>query len=282
MAEIKRGVSSAVPVNSRYGAGGVIAKAFRDMKDGLAMVSLWSFLGWRHVARNYSRSVLGPLWLTLSMGVMVLSLGLLYSQIYKINVAEYLPFLAVGFILWNLIGGSITESCHVFSGSGHFIRQTNLPLTIYSLRTVCTQLIIFAHNFIIYIVVALIFQIWPGPVILLLLPALLIIAINCLFAGMILGPLCARYRDVPLIIASLVQVAFFLTPILWRADLLPERAYFVRFNPFYHFLEIARAPLLGGPIHISSWIVCLMITAVHGTVAFWIFARVRSRIAYWV
>jgi len=246
------------------------------------MVSLWTFLGWRDVAKNYSRSVLGPLWLTLSMGVTVASLGLLYSQIYKINVSEYLPFLAVGFILWNLIGGSITEACHVFSGSGHFIRQTNLPLTIYTMRLVCTQLIVFAHNFLIYIAVALIFRIWPGPIILLLLPALAIISLNCLFAGMILGPLCARFRDVPLIIASVVQVAFFLTPIIWRADLLPDRAYFVQYNPFYHLLEIARVPLLGGTIHTESWIVCLVMTAVHGLIAFSVFARVRSRIAYWV
>jgi ABC-2 type transport system permease protein/lipopolysaccharide transport system permease protein len=259
-----------------------ITKALKDLARGLSMFPLWIFLGWREVSKIYSRSVLGPLWMTLSMGVMVGSLGLLYSQIYRMDVSKFLPFLAVGFILWNFISGLINDGCYVFSWSGHYIKQTNLPLSIYPFRLVCTQFIIFLHNFLIYIVVAIVFRIWPGPIIFLIVPAVMVIAVNGFFAALILGPLCSRYRDVPLIISSLVQVAFFLTPILWSADRLPERAHFVEFNPFYHFIELTRVPLLGGDFQPRTWVICLGITAVHGALALLAFVNVRSRIAYWV
>jgi ABC-2 type transport system permease protein len=272
----------ASPRLERKAAKSPYRRAQTDLIQGLSMFSLWTFLGWREVSKIYSRSVLGPLWMTLSMGVMVGSLGLLYSQIYHMDVSRFLPYLAVGFILWNFISGLINDGCNVFSWSGHFIKQTNLPLSIYPFRLVCTQFIIFMHNFLIYIVVAIVFRIWPGPIILLIVPAIAVIAMNGFFAALILGPLCSRYRDVPLIISSVVQVAFFLTPILWSADRLPERAHFVQLNPFYHFIELMRVPLLGGDLQIGSWLICLAITAVHGLIAFLIFANVRSRIAYWV
>jgi ABC-2 type transport system permease protein/lipopolysaccharide transport system permease protein len=198
------------------------------------------------------------------------------------DVSTFLPFLAVGFILWNFVSGLINDGCHVFSWSGHYIKQTNLPLSIYPFRLVCTQFIIFLHNFLIYVVVAIIFRIWPGPVILLIIPAIMVIAVNGFFAALILGPLCSRYRDVPLIVSSLVQVAFFLTPILWSADRLPERAHFVELNPFYHFIQLTRVPLLGGQFDPRTWIICLGITVVHGALALFVFVNVRSRIAYWV
>jgi hypothetical protein len=69
--------------------------AWRDIGDGLRMYELWLFLGWRDTKKHYSRTVLGPLWLTLSMGIMVGSLGVLYASIFKIDINTYLPSGAV-------------------------------------------------------------------------------------------------------------------------------------------------------------------------------------------
>lgn len=258
-----------------------MGECLADFRKGLAMRELWLFLGWRDVRKHYQRSVLGPFWLTLSMGLMVLGLGVLYSQIFNQPIHDYLPFLAIGFIVWGLISGLIVGACDVYSGAAASVRQVRMPLSIYVFQFVWRQIITFAHNFVIYIAVALFFGIWPGLNGLMFLPALVLIVLNGFFGTMILAPLCARFRDIPMIIQSVVQIVFFMTPILWDPSLVPQRAVFLQANPFYHFIEIIRDPLLGRAPSLENWLVCLVITAVMGFVAFRFFARYRPRIAYW-
>ncbi|WP_244630963.1 ABC transporter permease [Aureimonas sp. ME7] len=252
-----------------------------DFSEAIKLHELWLFLGWRDVKKHYSRSVLGPFWLTLSMGVMVAGLGVLYSQIFKQDVATYLPFLAIGFIMWGLIAGLINGACEIYSSAAASVRQIRMPLSVYILQFVWRQLLTFGHNFVIYILVAIIFDIWPGVTGLLFFPALAILLLNGVFAAMILGPLCARFRDIPLIVSSVVQVVFFMTPILWNATMLPDRAVFLTLNPFYHLIEILRDPLLGSPALLQNWLACIGMTIVMGLVAFTFFSRYRTRIAYW-
>jgi ABC-2 type transport system permease protein len=258
-----------------------LAAGLADLRAGVRRRELWLYLGWRDVQKHYRRSVLGPFWLTLSMGIMVAGLGVLYSQIFNMEIATYLPFLALGFILWGLIGTSITNACTVFTSAASSVRQIHMPLSIYVFQFAWSQLITFAHNFVIYIAVALIFSIKPSWTTLLVFPAIALFTLNAIFCAMILGPLCARFRDIPLIVASLIQVAFFMTPVLWSAEQIPQRAHFVNLNPFYHFIEIAREPLLGEPISLLHWLVALVLTASLGTVSFLFYARFRSRVAYW-
>ena len=258
-----------------------LAALGRDVKRAIGMRELWLFLGWRDVRRLYQRSVLGPLWLTLSMGVMVGGLGILYSQIFGMDISTYLPFLATGLILWGFIGSAINNACTVFTSAASSVRQIHLPLMVYVLQFAWAQLITFAHNLLIFVVVAVIFQLNPGWSGLLFLPAMLLILLNVIFCAMILGPFSARFRDMPMIVQSITQVAFFMTPIIWSATQLPERAVFVHFNPFYHFIEIARNPLLGGTGTVENWVVVAILTAVMGVVATLFLARFRARIAYW-
>jgi ABC-type polysaccharide/polyol phosphate export permease len=116
-----------------------------------------------------------------------------------------------------------------------------------------------------------------------LLPGLLIIAVNGVCYGMILAIFAARYRDISQIIASLMQVAFFLTPIMWDRTILPPRYRFVTdLNPFTHFLNLLRAPLMGSLPDEFSVSVTLLITAFGLLFAFYIFSKVRHRIIYWL
>ncbi|WP_349943201.1 ABC transporter permease [Fulvimarina sp. MAC8] len=255
--------------------------AWEDFRQGLAMRELWIFLGWRDVRKHYRRSVIGPFWLTLSMGIMVGSLGFLYSQIFGMDISTYLPFLAVGFILWGFISGTITAACNVFSGATASIRQIRLPLSVYIFQFVWSQLINLAHNFLIYLIVLVLFEIAINWSILLFIPAIGIYILNGIFFVMVLGPLCARFRDIPMIVISFVQVIFFMTPILWSSEQIPQRVAFVALNPFYHFIEIARDPLLGGTGTLVNWLACIVMTVLFGAVATGFFARYRSRIPYW-
>jgi ABC-type polysaccharide/polyol phosphate export permease len=100
--------------------------------------------------------------------------------------------------------------------------------------------------------------------------------------SVLLGLLTARFRDIPPIVTSLVQVLFFASPILWKPEQVPARALFVDSNPFFHLLNIVRQPLLGELPPLSSWVFSLVLAAVSLLLAALLFVRFRRRVAYWV
>ena len=256
--------------------------ALRDVVEGAGAFRLWGLLGWQDVRQRYRRSTLGPFWLTISMGALVGGLGVLYAGLFKMDVADYLPFVAAGLIVWGLVSGLITEGCSVFIDAEGTIKQVNLPLSIYVYRVVWRGIIIFAHNIIIYVAAAVFFSINPGWIGFLVLPGLVLVCLNGVWMGLLLGLMSARFRDVPQIVASVVQVTFFLTPIIWKPELLPGRAFMLDFNPFFHFVELVRAPALGQTPGLVSWLAVLGITLGGWLVTLLMYRRYRWRIAYWV
>lgn len=258
------------------------ALAVADLAEGIARWRLWGLLAWQDIKQRYRRSSLGPFWLTISMGVMIATLGLLYGKLFKMEIQEYLPFLCLGLLTWTFISTSITEGCTVFITSESVIKQIKLPLSSYVYRLVWRNLIIFGHNFVVFVLVAVFFEIWPGEIGLLAVPGLLLIAFNAVWVALVLGMVCTRFRDVPLIVASVVQIAFFLTPILWQPNLLGDRIGLVDMNPFYHMIELVRSPLLGQVPAIHNWVASFIISAIGWPVTFVLFARFRKRIAYWL
>jgi ABC-2 type transport system permease protein len=121
-------------------------------------------------------------------------------------------------------------------------------------------------------------------------PAFLLLAVNGLWVAFLLGAVTARFRDLAPITQSLVQLLFFLTPIVWiYSDLLnspnpatASRARLAEFNPLLSFLEIIRAPMLGQDQHLRYWVIALAITVVGWVLTLFVMRRYRSRVSYWV
>jgi ABC-2 type transport system permease protein/lipopolysaccharide transport system permease protein len=258
------------------------AGAWKDIVDGIALWRLWLTLGWNDVLQRYSRSVLGPFWLTASMAVMVATMGVLYSQLFNQRIDDFLPFFCVGLLVWNLLSSYLTEGGTLFTGSESYIKQIRLPYSIYAYRSSWAKLIIFAHNFVIYICVLIYFRIWPGPIALIAIPGLFLVILNGTIASLTIGIVSARFRDIPQLVASFVQIVFFLTPIFWKPESLRGHAYVVELNPFYHLVEVVRAPLLGNLPSASNIGAVLVLTVINVAVAYAFFSRFRARIAYWI
>ncbi|WP_456823055.1 ABC transporter permease [Bradyrhizobium sp. USDA 4502] len=252
------------------------------MISGLGLWPLWVRLGWNDIRQRYRRSLLGPFWLTASMAIMVVSLGVLYAQLFNTPIDDFLPFLCVGLLVWNLISSFITEAGTLFTGAESYIKQIRLPYSVYVYRSSWSKLVIFAHNFVIYFGVIAYFGIWPGATALLAIPGLMLVIFNGALANLCIGIISARYRDVPQVINSAIQIVFFVTPIFWKPELLKSKTYITDFNPFFHLLEIVRAPLLGTIPTEQNYLAVLLITLINIAVAAAFFARYRARIAYWV
>lgn len=256
--------------------------ALQDAVDGLSLWALWGKLGWNDILQRYRRSLLGPLWLTASMAIMVVSLGLVYSKIFKAELRDFMPFLCVGLLVWGYISSILSEAGTLFTGAESYIKQIRLPYSVYVLRFMWSRVIIFAHNFVIYFGILIYFQIWPGSVALYAIPGFLLVTLNGALASMYLGMMSARFRDIPQLIASFIQIAFFVTPIMWKPELLGEHASVVTFNPFFHLIEIARAPLLGQLPSAANYFAAALITFLNAMFAIAFFIRFRARISYWV
>lgn len=256
--------------------------ALDDIRLGLNYWPLWIRLGWQDVMLRYRRSMIGPFWLTISMGIMVFALGFFYGELFGMDIDRYLPFLTVGFLVWGLATSVLSEGCQTFIESEGFIRQIDLPLSMFPLRVVWRNLIIFLHNAVIYVVVVLVFDVtlsWSLP---LVIPGLLLLLANAIWSATLLGILSARFRDLPQIVSSFLQVAFFITPIIWMPEAIPNRPLLVEGNPFYHFIELIRAPMLGHTPTLMNWSVVLAITFGGWAGTFLFYRRFHSRIAYWV
>jgi len=256
--------------------------ALRDLGDGARRWQLWGYMGLHEIRQRYRRSVIGPLWITLSMGITVSALGVLYGAILKVEVAGYLPFLTAGFVIWGLLANLITDGTRVFTAVEGFIRQMPAPLSVHVYRLVWSNLIIFGHNLLVFVAIALWFGLNPGWSALMAVPGLLLLIANGLWLTLLLGLLSARFRDVPLITGSVVQVLFFITPVIWQPEMLPGRPLLLVGNPFYQLLEVVRGPLLGHVPPLETWLVVAVFTVVGWALALLFFTAYRWRLSYWV
>ena len=266
----------------RGGSDSAVEMALDDTIEGALRWRLWGTLGWNDILQRYRRSVLGPFWLTASQAVMVITLGVLYAQLFKTDVHDFLPFLCVGLLIWTFLASFLNEAGTLFVGSESYIKQIRLPYSVYVFRSAWSKLIILAHNFVIYFGVILYFQIWPGSVALLAIPGLVLVTLNGALASLSIGLVSARFRDIPQLVNSLTQIAFFVTPVMWKPGLLENRAYIALANPFYHLVEIIRTPLLGNVPTLETYFAVALITVINLAISAALFIRFRARISYWI
>ncbi|MBB1042529.1 MULTISPECIES: ABC transporter permease [unclassified Dietzia] len=264
-------------------------RAVADLRQGLGQRELWLSLGWQDIKQRYRRSTLGPLWITIATGVMATALGLLYSILFQIPLAEFLPHVTVGLILWGFISGCIKEGSEVFISNEGLIKQLPSALSVHVYRLVWRQFLFLCHNLVIWVVLMLIYPRPLGWDLLLAVLGLAVLMVNGVWVAMLFGILATRFRDIAPLLDSMVQLLFYMTPIVWTTQTLYEqggeiadRARIAELNPLYHYLEIVRAPMLGQPVAAYHWWIVLACTAVGLILAFVALRRFRSRVPYWV
>jgi lipopolysaccharide transport system permease protein len=157
-----------------------------------------------------------------------------------------------------------------------------MPFFVHMVRVVVRTIISFLHNVPVIAAVFLIFSIHPGMMATMSLPGLLLWTVDAFAACMLLGAFCARFRDIPPIVASIMQISFFVTPIMWQPQQLGAKGWWLPLNPFDALLEVVRAPLLGHGAGAAVWELALGYSAAFCILSWALFARVRGRLAYWM
>jgi len=285
MSQAGRAPSAPIRIAAATTWGGRITTAVQDLAETLRLWPLIWTLSVLDIRLRYRGSLLGPFWLTLSTAIMVGAIGFLYSHLFHQNVAAYLPFLSISLVLWGFVSAITAEGCVCFSQSENMIRAMRMPLSLHATRVVLRNIFVLGHNLVVIIVVFAIFRIVPSMASFTVIPACALWLIDALAISLLLGIFGARYRDIPPIIGSVMQIAFYLTPIMWSPTMLAHRglsAVLVEWNPFFDLVEIMRGPLLGHALEPQAWLFSIGYTGLLVLLSGFVFIRARPRIAYWV
>jgi ABC-type polysaccharide/polyol phosphate export permease len=237
-------------------------------------------------ALQYRKTMVGPLWVVMGPTLFITTLGLLFAKIGNTPIEIFLPHLTVGVVTWTLMSGFVIGSTTVFRRAKAQIMQGGMSIVDIVTVDVFRTIVMFLHQVIIIFAVLYIHDVPFTLNSLLSLLGFLILVANGAWLTMLFGMLGARYRDLQEVITAVMRIAFLATPIIWMPFSSGGRggvmSAFLTYNPFYHFLEIVRAPLLGNPIAEGSWPVVLAITALGFLVTYLFYRRVGMRIALWV
>src|ERR1700743_115583 len=108
----------------RHGALFEFNMAMRDLLHSGERVGLAWSLAWHDVVSRYRGSILGPFWITLSMGLMVLGIGGVYARLFGITRHNFLPLVALGIVFFGAISGIINDGCTTFVQAAGMLSQT--------------------------------------------------------------------------------------------------------------------------------------------------------------
>ena len=242
-------------------------------------------LGWQDIRQSYRRSVFGQLWITIGMAVTIAAIGIVFGTIFGTPLQIFLPYLASGLIMWGLIAGILNDGNMAFISSEGMIKQLPLPKIVYIVRVVWRNLIVSAHNIVIFPIVILIvggttswaILLWPLGVL------AAVLALSGL--ALIFAIVASRYRDLPQIVSAALTVGFYITPVIWIRESLGDNDLvnlIVNLNPLNHILQVARLPLIGQSPSMLNWAWVLGLASLFWVVGIYMFSRFEKRIAYWV
>lgn len=246
---------------------------------------IWYLFGMQSIRAAYARSRIGQFWISLLFLIMVASLGIIYTTLWQSEIREFLPFFAVSQMIWVFMSGVAQESSSTYQVYAGYIKAQHQPKTIFVFAVVFKNLVAMAHNMIVVGAVFLFFWKplhWTAA---LALPGLLVLIFNCYWIALVNALVCARFRDIPAVVTSLVQIAFFVSPILWPPSAIrnPDlRTLLVDLNPVANLISIVRDPLLGLVPPAQVYAFTAGFTLIGLVIASAVFAKAHRRLVYWV
>ncbi len=220
-------------------------KLGRDNLTALRNWRVWWHLGMADVRNKFAKSVVGPTWILLNLALWVGGIGLIYGALFNQKLDTYLPFLAIGFVVWTYLAQTITDGGNAFVFAEGYIKQFTYPKQIYVLRVIVNASVPFVIGVGIFFLVMLFLNRPFGAGMLWVFPGLLILLLATYLHATIMAYASARFRDLPHGMTALLQVLFFVTPVFFTIGTLKERGldFVYKFNPLYYLIEVVRHPL---------------------------------------
>jgi lipopolysaccharide transport system permease protein len=258
----------------------LIAEFNSSLIKSIRLWKFWVAYAFQDVKNKYTRSFIGPFWVTISMGVTVLAMGPLYGALFNQGGKDYTLYLATGIVFWSFISTCINESCDVYINNRSFIGQSNFPLLVYIHRLLFRNLILLAHNLLIPIILAgflgrisssiIYLPLVVGASALMLFPICVVVSL-----------LSTRFRDLIPMIQNFIQLCMFLTPVFWMLGDGRHSSIYVKYNPFYYIIDSFRF-CFGLPSSETHFLVIVSVGIFFLPFCVYFYVRACKKVVYWI
>jgi lipopolysaccharide transport system permease protein len=197
--------------------------------------------------RCYRHSILGLGWSLLLPLSMTVVLCTVFANLFNVEVRTFAPYLLAGLTVWNFVTSAMTQGCQSFLQGESYIRQHPAPLAIYPLRTTLGAGIHLLAGLVVLIALSWCLNGFGNMVALVsLVPTLALFFVLAWSLATCMGVLNVLFQDVQHLVQVLLQVVFYVTPIMYPANILRERGlnWVLVFNPLSAYLQLIRSPLI--------------------------------------
>ena len=244
---------------------------------------VWVHMGLQDVKSRFRSSALGPAWILINLGAVIAAIGVIYGRLFHQPMNEFLPFLTLGLVIWTFISSALVEGSSAFVVAEGYIKQFPFPKIIYLYRAIVPYTVVFFVGLIVFFFAMALYQRHIGWGALWALPCFVLFLVINFFHLVIVAHVGVRFRDLPHLLGSLIQIAFYLTPVIFTVSMLKDRglAFVYMFNPLYYLIEILRYPLLNSeapPTDVTC--VALCYCAIVGLIATYVVKKMSQRIVY--
>jgi len=244
---------------------------------------VWTYLGLQDVRTRFRRSFIGPAWLFVNLGIFIGGAGVVYGIMFGQPMAEFLPYLTAGLVLWNFLLASLTEAGMAFVNAEGYIKQFSYPKQIYLLRTLVALSAVLGVGLCALTALLLIFGKVSVVGWLYAVPGLVLLMVAALSHITIIGYAATRFRDLPHALTGVLQVLFFVTPIMFPISILEERnlKFVFEYNPLYYLMDLVRFPILESEFPpLSHYVVVICYIVVAWCIAWAVARRLDNRIVF--
>lgn len=258
---------------------------WRDLAASLRSPEFWAYSSWLDIVVRSRQSRLGIFWLVSPVILYVWGVGYFFANMMGMPLVQHAAYVAVGYVVFRCVSSIVSDATAAFSGASAFILDGHVRLTDFVLRVIATALFhVLLSLPLVLLALAMSPQThWSGlPLALLALP---VVVANGIWVAVLFGLLGARFLDLRHLVSNVFLFTFLLTPVIWHADMMPPgslRGSIMRMNPFYHLIEVVRAPLLGTSIDPVSWPYVLAMTVLGSVAAFFAYRRYARYVPLWV
>jgi ABC-type polysaccharide/polyol phosphate export permease len=237
-------------------------------------------LAWIDTLVRYKKSYLGPFWYTISNFFGIVALSLVWAELIQEDLPAFVPRLAIGLVLWQLISGVLTESPRILNDNSALIKNINIPIWFLPARLMFRQVINFLHNMLLVSAILIYFRVNPFQQPLsLALGLLTLFGILALLSFMLAG-IGARYRDVRFGIETIMPLLFFVSPVVFKFNSINSTL--INMNPLTYMIELVRLPVLGVIPDPHMYLRAFLLYLFLIPLAYFYYKKAKNKMAFWV
>lgn len=199
---------------------------------------------WRDITVRYKQTFFGVAWVIFQPLLTTGIFTIFFGNLAKIpsNHMPYQLFVFTGLVFWTFFSTSLSQASNSLVDNANIIKKVYFPLEILPISSIITSIVDFSINFIVLIIISLLFGFVPSISIILFAPICLLIAVfTSSGLGLFLSSVNIKYRDVRYILPFFIQILLFLTPVIYPSSIIRDSfRMFFAFNPMTGVIETIR------------------------------------------